>query len=40
VTFALDNHTQARATHTHTHTHIPSVRLLWTTDRPVAETST
>jgi len=27
-------------TQTHTHTHTPSVELLWTSDRPVAETST
>jgi hypothetical protein len=32
---------RARAhTHTHTHTHTHSVGLLWTVDRPVAETST
>jgi hypothetical protein len=27
-------------THTHTHTHTPSVNLIWTSDQPVAETST
>ena len=27
-------------TQTHTHTHTPSVELVWTSDRPVTETST
>ena len=27
-------------THTHTHTHTHTVGLLWTTDRPSADTST
>ena len=26
--------------HTHTHTHTPLLGLLWTTDRPITETST